>query len=152
MFESLSAEQIANIHNDTIKFKKRIINLYRGKNKNTNRISNTISDPNSIINETLYSYTSFLIKNGIKVTDDIKNAIRVFTVFSMSDEEFLEFKTKFNSDYEKMGKLYSVTAVYPRCRYKILLQKRRDLLKDQAVDDIVETISEQASIRKEYKR
>lgn len=152
MFESLSAEQITDIHNTTVKIKMDVVKHFRVKNKYTNKINDLVSEPENLVNMVMSEYNLLLAKDGIIMTDDIKNAVKVFCIYSMSDEKFLDFKKKFNSDYEKMGKLYGVTASYPRCRHKIILQKKRCMLDDQMIDDIIEKISDSTSLKKEYKR
>lgn len=140
MFESLSAEQINDIQTETKRIKYEILNK-----------TETIITADSLIEMTLCMYVTELKKLNFKVTDDIKNATRVCTIYSMNDKEFLDLKKRFNEDYKKIGEFYGVSESYPKLRYKLLLQKRRKLLESLDLDSAVDTLSEQIILKKQSK-
>ena len=114
MFESLTAEQIIDIHYHVIKFKQEF----------TNKYGIHIHDMDSMVISVLHRYVQQLAKRNVKATIDIKNAVKVFAALSMDDEEFMRLKRNCNSDYNKIAKLYSVNPIIPKYRYKLLLLKR----------------------------
>lgn len=136
MFDSLSIEQIEDIQSETKRIKHDIL-----------RKAEYLITADLLIEITVSKYITQLKTLKKEVNNDVITAAKIYTIYSMDDRQFLDFKKKFKNDYQKIGEFYGVSENYPKLRYQLLLQKKRKLLSNLDIDNAVDVLSKQILLK-----